>query len=149
MTDVTTGAAVAAPVAPGASIAAGRNPLRDASDHRLTRIPGPNAMTFFGVTGDLARKKLLPAVYDLSNRGLLPPGFGLVGFGRREWTHEQFADIVREAVQQHARTPFREAAWRQLAEGIRFVQGDFDDDDAFDRLADVLAEERAARADRP
>ncbi|MGC5075883.1 glucose-6-phosphate dehydrogenase [Agrococcus sp. DT81.2] len=146
MTDVKTGAAPAAPVdaapapAPGATIAAGQNPLRDASDHRLTRIPGPNAMTFFGVTGDLARKKLLPAVYDLSNRGLLPPGFGLVGFGRRDWTHEQFADVVREAVQQHARTPFREAAWRQLAEGIRFVQGDFDDDAGFDRLVDVLAE---------
>src|SRR5699024_2622780 len=42
------------------TIAAGQNPLRDPSDQRLTRIPGPNAMTFFGVTGDLARKKLLP-----------------------------------------------------------------------------------------
>ncbi|WAC67532.1 glucose-6-phosphate dehydrogenase [Agrococcus sp. SL85] len=123
-----------APVGPGV------NPLRDPSDQRLTRIPGPNAMTFFGVTGDLARKKLLPAVYDLANRGLLPPGFGLVGFGRRDWTHEQFADIVREAVQQHARTTFRESVWRQLSEGIRFVTGDFDDDAAFDRLAEVLAE---------
>ncbi|WP_072313535.1 glucose-6-phosphate dehydrogenase [Agrococcus sp. Marseille-P2731] len=144
MTEATAGEGSAAQDAhapsPAAAVAAGQNPLRDSSDQRLTRIPGPNALTFFGVTGDLARKKLLPAVYDLANRGLLPPGFGLVGFGRREWSHEEFADVVREAVQQHARTSFRESVWRQLAEGIRFVQGDFDDDAAFDRLAEVLAE---------
>jgi len=58
------------------------NPLRDTRDRRITRIAGPSALVFFGVTGDLARKKLLPAVYDLMNRGLLPPSFGLVGFGR-------------------------------------------------------------------
>ncbi|WP_405216859.1 glucose-6-phosphate dehydrogenase [Agrococcus sp. Ld7] len=140
MTDATVGAEAAEASAPTIRVAAGSNPLRDEADQRLTRIPGPNAMTFFGVTGDLARKKLLPAVYDLANRGLLPPGFGLVGFGRRDWSHEQFADIVREAVQQHARTAFRESVWRQLSDGIRFVQGDFDDDEAFDRLAAVLAE---------
>ena len=46
------------------------NPLRDPRDRRLTRIAGPSSLVFFGVTGDLARKKLLPAVYDLVNRGL-------------------------------------------------------------------------------
>ena len=48
-------------------------------------------MVMFGVTGDLARKKLMPALYDLANRGLLPPGFSLVGFARRDWEHEDFA----------------------------------------------------------
>ena len=51
------------------------NPLRDKQDKRLPRIAGPCAMVLFGVTGDLARKKLVPAVYDLANRGLLPPTF--------------------------------------------------------------------------
>ena len=46
----------------------------------------------FGVTGDLARKKLLPAIYDLANRGLLPPGFSLVGFARRDWSDQDFVD---------------------------------------------------------
>ena len=54
-----------------------RNPLRDARDKRLPRIAGPSALVIFGVTGDLSRKKLMPAIYDLANRGLLPPGFGL------------------------------------------------------------------------
>ena len=51
------------------------NPLRLASDRRLNRIAGPSGLVIFGVTGDLSRKKLMPAVYDLANRGLLPPGF--------------------------------------------------------------------------
>lgn len=49
------------------------NPLRDPRDRRLPRIAGPCGMVMFGVTGDLARKKLMPAIYDLANRGLLPP----------------------------------------------------------------------------
>jgi glucose-6-phosphate 1-dehydrogenase len=116
------------------------NPLRDPSDLRLPRVVGPCGVVVFGVTGDLSRKKLLPAVYDLANRGLLPPGFCLVGFGRRAWTDKEFAAMVRDSVQQHGRTPFREAVWQQLARGIRFVQGQFDDDDAFDRLEATLGE---------
>jgi glucose-6-phosphate 1-dehydrogenase len=118
-----------------ARIAKGLNPLRDDRDKRLQRIAGPCGLVIFGVTGDLARKKLMPAVYDLSQRGLLPPGFALVGFARRDWADEDFGQVVHEAVRQHARTPFRESVWRQLAEGFRFVPGDFSDDDAFDRLA--------------
>jgi len=110
------------------------NPLRDARDKRLPRIAGPCGLVIFGVTGDLSRKKLMPAIYDLANRGLLPPGFSLTGFARREWSHEDFGQIVLDAVKQHARTPFRQPVWDRLAEGVRFVQGTFDDDAAFDRL---------------
>ncbi len=78
----------------------------------------------------------MPAVYDLSNRGLLPPSFALVGFARREWDNEDFAAEVKESVRAYARTPFDEAVWDQLSEGIRFVQGEFDDDEAFKRLGD-------------
>ena len=60
------------------------NPLRDPRDRRLPRVPEPCALVVFGITGDLARKKLLPAVYDLANRGLLPTNFALLGFARRE-----------------------------------------------------------------
>ncbi len=49
------------------------NPLRSPGDRRLPRVPDPCTLVVFGVTGDLARKKLIPAVYDLANRGLLPP----------------------------------------------------------------------------
>ncbi|TJZ51104.1 glucose-6-phosphate dehydrogenase [Streptomyces piniterrae] len=118
----------------------GANPLRDAADRRLPRIAGPSGLVIFGVTGDLSRKKLMPAVYDLANRGLLPPGFSLIGFARREWEHEDFAQEVYEAVKEHARTPFREEVWQQLVQGCRFVQGNFDDDVAFETLKDTINE---------
>jgi len=115
-------------------ISANNNPLRDPDDRRLNRIAGPSSLVIFGVTGDLSRKKLMPAVYDLANRGLLPAGFSLVGFARREWKNQDFGKVVKEAVKQYARTPWNEAVWKQLSENIRFVSGEFDDDAAFDRL---------------
>jgi glucose-6-phosphate 1-dehydrogenase len=117
-----------------------RNPLRDERDKRLPRIAGPCGVVIFGVTGDLSRKKLMPAIYDLANRGLLPPGFALTGFARRDWADEDFGDVVYKAVKEHARTPFRQEVWDQLAEGIRFVPGSFDDDNAFDTLAATVAD---------
>jgi glucose-6-phosphate 1-dehydrogenase len=123
-----------------AAIAKGVNPLRDERDKRLPRIAGPCGLVIFGVTGDLARKKLMPAIYDLAQRGLLPPGFSLVGFARRDWAAQDFGEVVYQAVRAHARTPFRESVWRQLAEGFRFVPGDFSDDNAFDELARTVAD---------
>ncbi|MGW5358769.1 glucose-6-phosphate dehydrogenase [Actinopolymorpha pittospori] len=116
------------------------NPLRDPQDRRLPRIAGPCGLVIFGVTGDLARKKLMPAVYDLANRGLLPPGFALVGFARRDWANEDFEQVVHDAVKEYARTPFREEVWKQLSEGFRFVPGELDDDASFVRLRETIDE---------
>ena len=116
-----------------------RNPLRDERDKRLPRIAGPCSMVIFGVTGDLSRRKLMPAIYDLANRGLLPSGFALVGFARRDWADEDFAKIVYDAVRANARTPFREDVWRELSAGFRFGQGTFDGV----TLEEIVAEEGA------
>ncbi len=127
------------------SIGQWQNPLRDKRDKRLPRIAGPCAVVIFGVTGDLAHKKVVPAIYDLANRGLLPPTFSLVGFGRRDWSDEDFSQLVHQDVKEHSRTPFRQVIWDRLAEGCRFVQGTFDDDDAFARLAETLEKLDAER----
>ena len=116
MTDTTT------PSAPDGAA----NPLRDPRDRRLPLIAGPSSMVMFGVTGDLAKKKLLPAIYDLTHRGLLPPSFGLVGYGRRDWSDEDFAQYVKESVSEHTRTGFDESVFEQLRGGLRFVKGTFD-----------------------
>ena len=116
------------------------NPLRDPRDLRLPRVAGPCGMVLFGVTGDLARKKVMPAVYDLANRGLLPPGFSLVGFARRDWVDQDFAQVVHDAVREHARTEFREEVWQQLCAGIRFVAGDLSDPAAYAELRNRVDE---------
>ena len=128
-------------------VRAGRpsNPLRDPRDRRLTRIAGPSSLVLFGVTGDLARKKLLPAMYDLAHRGLLPPSFSLVGFGRRDWSDDEFADYVRASVEAASRTPFDETVWDQFRGGLRFVSGAFNDAEAYARLRDILAELETTR----
>jgi glucose-6-phosphate 1-dehydrogenase len=94
----------------------------------------------FGVTGDLSRKKLMPAIYDLANRGLLPPAFSLVGFARRDWDLQDFEKVVYESVKAHARTPWSEEVWQQLNKGIRFVSGRHDDPEAFARLKQTVDE---------
>jgi glucose-6-phosphate 1-dehydrogenase len=122
-----------------------QNPLRDPRDRRLPRVPEPCALVVFGITGDLARKKLLPAVYDLHSRGLLPTDFVLVGFARRDWSDGDFEDMAREAARTGARTPWREEVWSRLAGNIRFLPGSFDDDNAFDELAETLDQMRDSR----
>ncbi len=99
------------------------NPLRDPRDRRLPRVPGPCAIVVFGVTGDLARKKLIPAIYDLSNRGLLPPGFVLLGFARRDWDVGDFESLARESAQQYCRTEFRDDVWKRVADVIAVPAG--------------------------
>jgi glucose-6-phosphate 1-dehydrogenase len=122
-----------------------QNPLRDPDDRRMHRIAGPSGLILFGVTGDLSRKKLMPAVYDLANRGLLPPAFSLVGFARRDWSRQDFEKVVHDAVRAHARTEWSEDVWNQLVQGIRFVSGRHDDPEAFAKLkatVDELDKER-------
>src|SRR6266480_954646 len=109
------------------------NPLRDPQDRRLPRIPEPCALVIFGVTGDLARKKLIPAVYDLANRGMLPSGFVVLGFARRDWGDGDFEELARKAAPSHACTPWLAGGWARLAGGVKFVPGRFEDVMAFDK----------------
>ena len=121
------------------------NPLRNPLDQRLPRVAGPCAMVLFGVTGDLSRKKVMPAIYDLYNRGLLPPRFALVGFARRDFEGQDFATILHDSVRDNSRTPFNEDTWAQLSAGIRYVQGDLADAEAYNRLAATVKELDAER----
>jgi glucose-6-phosphate 1-dehydrogenase len=82
----------------------------------------------------------MPAIYDLANRGLLPPAFSLVGFARRSWSREDFEQVVHDSVREHARTAWSESVWQQLVQGIRFVSGNHDDPAAFAQLKKVVDE---------
>jgi glucose-6-phosphate 1-dehydrogenase len=139
--ETATGDQIAVPVpaaSPPGTVTERANPLRDPRDRRLPRVPEPCALVVFGVTGDLARKKLMPAIYDLANRGLLPADFALLGFARRDWGDGDFAALAKKAAKTHARTQWNDDVWRRLNENLQFVPGSFDDDQAFDTLAEAL-----------
>ncbi|KMY23765.1 glucose-6-phosphate 1-dehydrogenase [Actinobaculum suis] len=99
------------------------NPLRALKDRRLQRIAGPCGIVLFGFTGDLARRKILPALYDLTNRGLLPPSFSIIGVVRREIDAHAEAE---KAIRAGAKTPVTDTALAQLLNGLSTVQGQYD-----------------------
>jgi len=120
------------------SATAEHNPL--AEGLRLRRRPDPCILVIFGASGDLTSKKLMPALYSLAYRGLLPEKFGIIGAARSEETDDGFRDRMKQAVQEHARDPFRDEVWEQLAGGMRYVTLDFADDKGEDLLRDKLNE---------
>jgi glucose-6-phosphate 1-dehydrogenase len=114
------------------------NPLLDGL--RIRRRPDPCILVIFGASGDLTSKKLMPALYSLAYRGLLPEKFGIVGAARSDETDDAFRERMREAVTEHARDPFKEDVWDALANGMRYVTLDFADEHGEDSLRDTLTE---------
>jgi glucose-6-phosphate 1-dehydrogenase len=107
----------------------------------LERLPvHPTALVIFGATGDLARRKLLPALYNLAHEGALPERFGLVGNARSEMTDDEFRDEAIQSVREFSRRPPDEKVLAKLFEDVRYVSGTFDDDAVYDRLNEVLGE---------
>ncbi len=114
------------------------NPLLEGL--RLYRNPEPCAVVIFGASGDLTQRKLIPALYSLAYRRLLPERFAVVGVARSPVSDEEFRDKMQEAVKKHARDEFRPDVWEALAEGMRYVATDFADEHGEDQLAQVLSE---------
>jgi glucose-6-phosphate 1-dehydrogenase len=113
------------------------NPLREGL--RLERIPDPCVMVIFGASGDLTRRKLMPALYNLAYDGLLPPGFSIVGYARRPMTDEEFRASMRKAVERFSRRqPIDEGVWETFARGIFYFEADFADDHAYPKLGELL-----------
>jgi glucose-6-phosphate 1-dehydrogenase len=92
----------------------------------------PTAMVIFGASGDLTRKKLMPALYNLAAEGLLPANFAVVGMARRSLSNEEFRRQMRAAVDQYSRTGKTvDAIWKGFAERLSYVSGNFNDQASF------------------
>lgn len=107
---------------------------------RLRRMPPPCAVVIFGATGDLARRRLIPALYNLARKGQLPAGYAVVGVGRRPVGTEPFREQLRRAVEESTEVPFEPAPWEAFAEHVHYVQSAFDDPQGYARLRTVLEE---------
>jgi glucose-6-phosphate 1-dehydrogenase len=123
------------------------NPLRPGL--RAESAPEPCTVVIFGGSGDLAHRKLVPALYNLAAGAHLPAAFALVGVAKTEQSHEDFAGDMREAVGRFSRTrPVDPEIWQDFAAGIRYVAGSFDDPDTFARLRAQLDEVDRTRSTR-
>jgi glucose-6-phosphate 1-dehydrogenase len=119
-------------------VAAAPNPLLEGLTMR--RPPEPCAITVFGASGDLTQRKIMPAFYALTLRGLLPADFGIVGVSRTEMTTEDFVERMRQAVMVNCRDEFRPDVWERLAEGLAYVSADFGVEGGEDALVQALNE---------
>jgi glucose-6-phosphate 1-dehydrogenase len=107
------------------------NPLAEG----LERLPvHPTTLVIFGGTGDLAKRKLLPAIYNLAHEGALPESFNLIAVSRADIPHEDYREMARESIKQFSRRVPDEQVLTKLLERMRYVPGTFDDDGAFERL---------------
>jgi glucose-6-phosphate 1-dehydrogenase len=111
----------------------------------------PATIVIFGGSGDLARRKLVPALYNLHVDGRLPPGTVIVGVARNEMSDEAYRAFAKEGVAQFSRRPVEEAAWAALASSLFFIGGSFDDPGTFASLGsrlDIVERERGLPGNR-
>ncbi|MBI5506954.1 MAG: glucose-6-phosphate dehydrogenase [Deltaproteobacteria bacterium] len=111
--------------------------------HNGTKCAGPCTMVIFGASGDLTKRKLVPALYNLVRQKLLPEEFSVIGFARRETAAHEFREQMRRNIHEYAGDDFDPEPWRWLESRLDYIAGAFDDDAAYARLAAQLAQSAA------
>jgi glucose-6-phosphate 1-dehydrogenase len=105
----------------------------------LERLPvHPTTLVIFGGTGDLAKRKLLPALYNLAHEGSLPERFNLVGVSRSDMSDEEYQGLARESIEKYSRQEPSTEVIDALMANVRYVPGSFDDASVYTRLAETL-----------
>jgi glucose-6-phosphate 1-dehydrogenase len=121
------------------------NPLREGTPDE--RTAPPCSFVVFGASGDLTRRKLLPALYNLALSHALPRGFTTLGVARRPKTDDSFVEEMRDAVSKYSRRkPLDENAWSELSKGLGYVQGSFEAAGTYRDLKARLERSDAERA---
>ena len=96
------------------------------------------AVVIFGASGDLARRKLLPAFYHLFLEGLLPEGFAITGYALDEWDDERFREHALQSIREFGGHVPEGEVWRDFSDHLTYLSGNFDDKDAFQMLDERL-----------
>ncbi len=120
--------------------------------NRSSRTIDPCILVIFGATGDLTGRKLSPALYNLGKEGMLPANFAAVGFARREKSHQEFRDEIKQDISLYSRTkPIDETFWKNFQEHLYYHKSGFDDDSgyqALDAFLKTLDAQLATRGNR-
>lgn len=107
----------------------------------LERLPvHPTTLIIFGATGDLAKRKLLPALYNLAHEGALPERFNLIGCARSDMPDDDYRKIAAESIKKFSRRKTDDKVLDSLLENIRYIPGSFDDETVYDRMKEITAE---------
>ena len=114
------------------------NPLQDGL--RLEPTPGPTTLVIFGATGDLTRRKLLPALYNLSRGQRLPARFSVIGVARDQMSDDGARSILSGSLREFAGLQQEDEVARSLAERMHYVGGDFRDSSLYEKLKTKLNE---------
>ncbi len=115
-----------------------KNPLL----HGMTQsqMPQPCTVVIFGGGGDLTRRKLLPALYNQSLEGELPTNFAVLGFALEDMNDEGYRDFAKKGIEKYSRQPLDTDHWSDFERSLHYVQGSFDDVEAYQRLKERLDE---------
>jgi glucose-6-phosphate 1-dehydrogenase len=113
------------------------NPLREGV--RLERGADPCTVIIFGASGDLTKRKLIPALYRLTQERLLPAEFAILGFSRSPMSHEEFRAKMKDAIVTYSEAKrVDEAVWQSFAQGLYYISGDINDPDCYQRMSELL-----------
>ncbi len=105
----------------------------------MQRTPGPNTVVIFGASGDLTKRKLIPALYNMELERLLPNSFAVVGFARRPVSDDEFRKQMLDGINSFSRNrPAQPGVWESFSQGIFYNAGNFDDPEAYKQLSDLL-----------
>ena len=104
------------------------------------RAADPCVMVIFGASGDLTKRKLIPALYNLAKDNLLSKEFAVVGVARNEMNSEQFRDMIGKEIGDFATTKVDPELWQWFASRIYYVSGDFDNPKVYQELSRLLGQ---------
>lgn len=106
----------------------------------LGRISNPCIMVIFGASGDLAKRKLIPALYNLARERLLSKEFAVVGFARRKMSHEEFREKISQDMKELGMGELDPDLWNWLVQRLYYLPGDVQDPNAYQQLQNLLTD---------
>src|ERR1044071_508710 len=113
-------------------------PAPKATQQNPSHVSPPCILVIFGAAGDLTKRKLIPALYNLRKNNLLPDNFGVIGVARAEMNDEEFRQRLRDDMDEFATEKVETAVWEWLAQRLFYRSGDFNDGATFAKLKSAL-----------